>query len=240
MKIGLRIYAAVCFVTFFASTAESQNTANSFFKSVDVTGYISLGANWSDLGDLNSRLDIHNYPVFSDLTGSFGGGTRIVIGEKFIFGIDFCRLFKKSESSDSYNTTLSGSINSFNLGYIVYKQPDMAVYPIFGIGMQNMEMTIYNNSPAAFESLLETPEKGVELSRRSLLMDIAVQIDRYSQDRERKTYKWGIKAGYRMDLWGRDWVLEGSSLEGGPDTSVEGLYIQFNFGLRDLIRELFR
>lgn len=151
-----------------------------FGRSLNITGYMTLGANWLDVQSLNTALEEYDYLLFSDMSGSWGGGSRLIIKKKFIIGFDYLNLFNKKETSGSYDTSVSGSLRMLCLGYSVYNRENVYICPIIGIGSQSLSLKLYENTTESFDSLLEDPKKGVDLSTRSLIFDVAVQFDKYS------------------------------------------------------------
>ncbi|MFC1651012.1 hypothetical protein ACFL2X_05525 [Candidatus Latescibacterota bacterium] len=238
MKKKIAFITFVCFAL-FPGKSESQNPLRLFGKDSGLSGYINLGTSQIMVQNLNSAYEKNGIPAISDLFFSIGGGSRLTLKDKYVVGFDFTRLMRKRESNSEYFSTLSGSMNSVNLGYIVYKRKKVNVYPIIGIGTQNLDLKIYDDSNFSFDYVVSDPKMGSELSMWGLLLDIGVQLDLYSLKGKRKTYRMGIKAGYRMTVTGGYWSMAGQRVAGGPDAGIEGAYIQINLGVRDLMREIF-
>ena len=236
MKSAVIILAALAL---FPVRGETQGPLKSFVNDGGVTGYLNLGANSVMVRNLNSNFEKNGIPTVSNMFYSMGGGSRIFLGDKYVIGFDYIRLMRQRESNGRYFSRLSGSTNSVSFGYIVYQREKINVYPSIGIGMQHLDVKVYDDSNFSFDTLMNDPKMGSEMSMRGLLLDIGVQFDLYSLKGKRKMYCTGIKAGYCVTVAGGYWSMAGQKVSGGPAAGMDGAYIQINLGVRDLMREIF-
>ncbi|MBT4485575.1 MAG: hypothetical protein HOC71_18055 [Candidatus Latescibacteria bacterium] len=230
----------LCVITLLGgSTADSQ-LWREIKSNINMTGYVTLSANWIDIELLNDRIGGHGYPVFKEFSPAWGGGSRMIFRKKFIVGFDYFNLINKRESLGSYDSSLSGSMRLLCLGICVVNRPDLQIYPLVSIGTQKLTLKLTQNPSLSFDDIMENPDRGVEIDRRDILIDLGLQFDKFRYENETRVFLWGMKAGYRFIPGGFGWQYNRSSLEDGPDAGIEGPYVQLNAGMRNLIRAILR
>lgn len=215
-------------------TADGQwkNMARDTFGMI---GYVTIGVNMTGLGDLNDTLKENGFPTTSTLAASWGGGMHGVWKNRIVFGTNYQRLFSKRGENDRFLTRLSSSMKMLDLGYLAWKGQNIQVYPLIGIGMVSENLTVYPTGRVSFGEIMTDPGRGSNLSRQGLLLDIGVQTNRFVMKRAKKQYSWGFRAGYRFVPAQLSWSMDGSKVDGGPESGVEGPYLYFNFGVAGLI-----
>ncbi|MEO0294212.1 MAG: hypothetical protein ABIN61_08360 [candidate division WOR-3 bacterium] len=196
-------------------------------------GYFMLGGNIIKLENLNSELEKNGYSKLEENFFSLGGGGYGIIG-KVIIGGEGHGLIGKEVTSGSYKTLISAGYGFFNLGYIAYSNTNLNIYPLFGIGGGGISLRILEEGSLSFDEVLANPKRGVELSKGSLLLNLAIGGDYLLGLKENEEAKGGfilgVRLGYTIAPINGNWEMKGIEISGGPDLGVTGPYIRIQFG----------
>lgn len=197
-------------------------------------GFFMGGTNIIDIGELNTRLKNNGYHTFSDNLIGFGGGgygilNRLIIGGEG-FGMSSAAELGTA-GGETFKTTLSGGYGLFKLGYVVYRRGGFNLYPAVGFGGGGLALEITRKETVAFDDILKSPKRNVQLSNGCLLIDIGVGVD-YLMILDRKNtgdeggLAFGMRVGYLAAPYRSDW---GDALD-GPDIGFDGFYFRLMFG----------
>ncbi len=201
-------------------------------------GYFMIGGSLLNVDDLNASLSENGYSELSDSYLSLGGGGHGIVRGKIVVGGEGHALLGRTKTSSvgdqQYDTKLSGGYGLFNIGYVLFKKGGLNVYPLLGIGGGGVELKIAQSSVGSFEDVLSDPNRGSELSTGGLLLDFALGADHLfilgSDDKEEGGILIGLRCGYTLAPFTRDWNLSGDNLSGGPDFGISGPYFRLAIG----------
>ena len=236
MKI---IISITLFLSFFLpGLSANAQIMKEVRNNIDMTGYVSISANWINVASMNNLFESYDYPVFNDVSPAWGGGSRMLYKEKFVIGFDYFNLINQRENHRSYDATFSGSMRLLCFGFCALNRPTLQIYPLFGIGIQSLTFKLTENTSLSFEEMLENPKRGIEISRKDFFIDLGIQFDKFKHGEENRIFLWGVKAGYRFIPVGFRWRYNRSALTDGPDAGIDGAYLQLNFGMRNVIRAI--
>lgn len=197
-------------------------------------GYFMIGACILDLGDLNTRLVDNGYTEMSDNIFSMGGGGHAIIN-RIIIGGEGQALIGNKETSATYKTSLGGGYGFFNLGYIVYSNSSLRIYPLLGIGGGGISLGISEQGTApTFDEVLEDPKRNADLFTGGLLLNLAVGAEYFlktgADDKGNRGWIFGIRTGYTLTPVQGDWHMEMTEVSGGPDLGITGPYLRIMIG----------
>jgi hypothetical protein len=96
-------------------------------------GYFMIGYASLDLGNMNSLFKENGYPELNNSSFTFGGGGHFIF-KNFIIGGEGHGISGSKSSNTHYDVKMGGGYGFFNLGYILYHNPTVNVYPLLGIG----------------------------------------------------------------------------------------------------------
>ena len=240
--IAKRYYSAILFGVIIllcaVDTGHSQFTGYAR-RAFGMTGYISFGINRVENGSLNNDLEMNGYPSFSDLFGAWGGGMHAVIRNRFVIGMSYHRQMEKEKSKSGYKTSFTGNSRSLDVGCIVFTKGYLQIFPLVGIGMQTVDVSIHETGGDSFENILADPGRGASLSRRGLMLDVGLQMNMLNVVEEIRHYTLGVRVGYRFVPGDNDWKIDNSTASVGPESSITGPNINLNIGIRALLGTLF-
>ncbi|MBM4176006.1 MAG: hypothetical protein FJ213_07515 [Ignavibacteria bacterium] len=196
-------------------------------------GFFMLGWSMMNLDELNTKLENRGYSKLSDNFISFGGIGYGMIGS-ILLGGHGNALSGKEIVSGVYKTSMSAAYGFFDLGYLLYSDGAINVYPLIGIGGGSMSLKIFENKILSFDEILDNPKRSVELSTGGFLINAALGADYLFQlgedERGKGGIAVGIRAGYIFAPLKGDWKMNEIEITGSPNLGITGPYIQFMIG----------
>ncbi|KQC13417.1 MAG: hypothetical protein APR63_08805 [Desulfuromonas sp. SDB] len=208
-----------------------------FVSESQTTGYmyISGGFKSLDLKEINQRLEIYNYPQFSDKFYSISIGDQIIY-RRLSLNTEAGSVLVKNSSSDNYSAYISADwlYLKGELGYILFKQKNCHIYPFIGMGGAQINLSIVDHLDSDFNSNLDDPHKMIRFSTRCLVLNVGWGLDYYLKliniGGEDKGIILGLKAGYNYTPYQMSWTVENINIDHGPKTGFNGPYIELIIG----------
>ena len=227
---------AIILITVFLSVANfagySQEAKSN--KETGGLGYFMMGYTGFNLGGMNTQLKESGYPELTNGSFSFGGGGHFVINN-FIVGGEGHGLSGSKSSNADYNLAIGGGYGFFNLGYILYHNPTVNIYPLlgFGGGGVTIGITDKNKIPGNFDALLENPARESYITNGGFMMNLSVGADFFIAGSKNENFSggWimGIKAGYIYNA-NNNWYFDNQEIAGSPNGGISGPYVRLVLG----------
>jgi hypothetical protein len=197
----------------------------------DESGFLAVGTQFADLGSLNDQLENAGHPTFSSEVFSIGIGGRGAIGNQWFVGAGVTGMFIPSQGFEGRDVSLGGARLMPTLGYTFRPTERLRVYPEVGIGVEAALLDIgASGQTASFEGVLSSPDRSATLARGSLVTRIGAGAD-YKLTGPDGQARLGLQAGYALPALSGDWELSGgSTLSGGPDSTLGGFYLRLLVG----------
>jgi hypothetical protein len=201
------------------------------------TGEWVFMAGWQrlDVDGLNDRLRTSGFPSFPAGVLSLGGGGWAFKDRFLIGGNGHGLLARERMTSDgTFRANLAGGYGQVDLGYRLYTNERLDVYPIAGFGAGAMTLEIVEQGSATFDEILGNPLTMSRLSSWGFLFDLAaaadVRVTGAGEDEGTGEapgggFSMGIRVGYTF--WPGDWEWD---VPGGPEFAVRGLYVRAMVG----------
>ncbi|MBD3386457.1 hypothetical protein GF407_16230 [candidate division KSB1 bacterium] len=230
MKIRYEVFLFISIMlsATFGLTAEEKKTTRGG------VGYFMLGYEATDLSDFNDALEAAGYSTFAEKMFSMGGA-GYAIKDRLIIGGEGYALIQKDKRTGTLETSLSGGVGFFNIGYILHKQKNFWIYPLLGLGGGGMNFSILEKSQIpSFEEVLENPERGVDMYAGGLLLQVAIGGDVLLNFEQKKDKKGGLvlalRIGYTFTPMSDNWYMNDMEITGGPDLHLTGPFVRLGFG----------
>lgn len=219
----------------FTTGLSAQESSSPKSKVYGGMGYFQTGVSFLDLDNLNTMLKDNGMPELGNASVSFGGGGHGIIGN-FILGGEGHGIVGESGLNQNYRVKYGGGYGLFNMGYVVYANPVILVYPMLGIGGGGQSVTITDRStlPVSFSDLLEDPKHQSILTKGSFLIDLSLTSNLFvfgnTGGNATGGFMVGLKAGYLLELNNDRWYIDDQELVGGPDSGISGPYFRLIIG----------
>lgn len=193
-------------------------------------GFIAIGTNVGQFGSLNNRLRASGYPSFDTRLLSLGGGGYRTIGGRFLLGGEGYGVLTPSNTSRGRRVSLGGGYGLATIGYLAVAHSKWQVYPQVGAGLGGFSVRIGNADNAAFEDVLDDPNRESELNRGQFLLSLSLQGAYTFRSTNEGGFHVGLQAGYLFAPADGDWTLDGNSLDGGPEAGFDGPFLRLLIG----------
>jgi len=198
-------------------------------------GYFMVGYTGFNLGGMNTLLKDNGYPELTNGSFTFGGGGHFIVNN-FIIGGEGHGLSGSKSSNANYDLAIGGGYGFFNLGYIVYNNPTVNIYPLLGFGGGGATIGITDKSkiPENFNDLLENPARESYITNGGFMMNLSIGADFFIAGAKNENFSggWimGIKAGYIYNTSGDDWYFNNEKIAGSPNAGISGPYVRLTIG----------
>ena len=198
-------------------------------------GYFMIGYTGFNLGEMNTQFKDNGYPELTNGSLTFGGGGHFIINN-FIIGGEGHGLLGGSSSNSNYSINMGGGYGFFNLGYNLYHNPTVNIYPLlgFGGGGVTIGMTDKSKTPENFNDLLENPARESYITNGGFMINFSIGADFFVLANKTKNASggWimGIKAGYIYNASGNDWYFNNEKITGSPNAGISGPYVRLTIG----------
>jgi hypothetical protein len=195
-------------------------------------GVLSIPA----IDDLNDRLESQGYPDFDTAYGTLGGMLRLRF-DRLMVGIEGHAFDGKTETYGNYDVSLSGGYGLIEVGYDIFREGGFRIYPILGIGMGTLSLSIQEKSGASFNDILADPGREANISDNCLIANASIAVEYYKRITEKSGLVVGIQAGYNVALYNAGWTYDtrgndrdGHDVSGAPDVDFNGFAMNVNVG----------
>lgn len=225
-SITFRIFLSIIFLSFFSNQLISQT------KTSGGEGYFMVGMQMMDIQDLNTILQVHNYPTLDKYYTAIGGGGYGFVNNYVIGGEGF-GLIGNEVSNQNYKLNLSAGYGMFNVGYVIYNQNGLKLFPVVGFGAGGINLTIYEKSNLDFSDIMNNPKRGSSLSLGGLMFNLGVNVSftlNLNDNENTGGLLIGLSTGYTYFLKLGDWTLFENEISGGPKIGISGFYLRFMIG----------
>jgi len=194
-------------------------------------GYLFLGAEQFDFGDISTRLSDADYPELADKFITIGGG-GLFFARRLIIGGEGAAIIKRTtdDATQSLKLSSSGSYGLLSLGFSILNNNSIRLYPLAGIGAGISEISLRQNNNLSFDELLATPGVTTSLSQTHLLISTAIGIDIPIATNRKNKMAVGIRFGYNISAYSSDWKADDVSLTGSPVGDMSGPFIKILLG----------
>lgn len=224
-SFSLSIMFLIFFVIFF-------NQAISQSKTSGGEGYFMVGMQKIDVKNLNSLLRLNNYPSLDESYTSVGGGGYGIVNN-FVIGGEGHGLIGTEVSNQNYKVNLTAGYGMFNIGYVIYNNYGLKIFPLVGFGAGGIDLRINEKTSLDFTDVLNNPKRGSSLSMAGLMLNIGVNggyIVNFNEEKNEGGVLIGITVGYTHFLKLGNWTLFENDISGGPNIGISGFYVRFNIG----------
>ncbi len=219
------------FILIFAVLIENESISQT--KYFGGFGYLSTGYQNIDIKNLNAQLKIHNFPELDKKFVAMGGG-GFGIMNNFVLGGEGFGLIGSEKSNQDYNISLFGGYGLFDLGYVLYSENGLTIFPLIGFGGGGIDITINEKKLVNFDDVLSNPKRGSNLSVGGLILNIGMNaiynIDLFDNERNSRGFTIGVNFGYTHFLQLGNWTLFENEISNGPEVSISGFYLKFTIG----------
>jgi hypothetical protein len=195
-------------------------------------GFISVGAQGIDTGELESFLDARGYPTFGRTAVTVGLGAYRILSSGVMLSGEFNGLIIGEEEHGGGDVGLGGGYVTLGVGYAVNLSPRARIYPRLGVGVGGMGLWVNQEDTVAFEDVLSgrtpIPLREPVLSRDGVVFDLGAGAEILPGGRRGPLI--GVRAGYLAAPFSSDWDAYELTATGGPDSSISGPYARLTVG----------
>ena len=192
-------------------------------------GFFSVGVHHAGIGDLNRQLGGAGYPEFGRAMLSIGGGGYGLRAGRLMLGGEGYGLITGENAVDGRSVSLQGGYGFFNVGYLTELSPELAVYPMVGLGGGGVSLSIGPRGvPDSFDEVVTDPNRQVRMQRGGLLLSLGAGVEYALGGGDGMTV--GVRAGYVIEPYSISWRMDGSVLGAGPNASTSGPFVRVTLG----------
>lgn len=224
------IILAILTSTMLISTAFSQNQNQVPSAKLFVSG----GYHFLDMTDLNSSLSSHFYPEVPHNYFSIGVDYQIY-DNQLIRDMEFLWFIKGKGTSGNYESGINGFMYLFNMGYMALNLDSIHLYPLVGIGIGNISMTVTETSSPTFDSMLSGTPQNLRMSKTGFIINAGLGLDFVlGGNNGNPEFFIGLRGGYIYYPADNDWSANNITVSSGPSTSLSGGYVRIMLGIGDM------
>ena len=211
------------------SPAPSRETARRYGGA----GFFAFGALLTDQDPMNDALAARGLPQVSSAFVTLGSAGYFRLNRLLLGGEGYA-ILPREGSSPTHETTVSGGMGFFDVGYVVVSRGGLAIFPMLGLGGGGLSYSIGEKRAGGFDAVLDDPRRGASLTRGGFLGQIALGIDHLFDGRREATQAGGpvvgLRVGYAAQLTHGDWQVFGASVDGGPSVGLGGPFLRLVVG----------
>ncbi len=198
-----------------------------------IVNYMMYRGIYLNVDNLNSALRAKGYPEVNSYCDSYGIGNHNILKNNIIFGINYHEFYGNDSKNSYYSTKLTGNWELLSLGYIVFNTEQWYIYPIFNFGYGKLNIDVVDSSLNSFDKILNQQQHldGVSMKTSSYLFEPALGIDYYIENKVFNALYVGFRTGYMMSPINYGWSVNGISINGGPETQINGFFLSFSAGM---------
>lgn len=209
----------------------------SFIESLKQKSYVYFfgGANQVKMEDLNRELDKFGYPEFEDPFYSYGIGYCYNLSDNFEMRLAGRKYLYQSENSHTRKMKLGAEwlYAEAQFGWAFFKNKNSELNLLFGIGVEDVCLKIYDSEKTVFDSLLSNPQRGVEFLGHNIELSLSLGGDFFIGPLSPSTGSGlilGLNFGYRHTPYNFPWNTPVYQIEDGPKMDLGGAYLEFISG----------
>lgn len=192
-------------------------------------GYFGFRISNYNLSNLNEALSASKLQEFNNLSVSFGGGGYGVINKLVIGGEGYSSVVDKKEDTSFYSSSQFES-GMFQIGYVIFNNKKLFLYPGLGIGSMMQTIKIVENKENSFTEQLTNPRKGTELRVEQFLVDLSLNGNFYLSKSTLLSLNWRL--GYQItgnDI--QNWRDQIGNINNAPKQNYNAAYAQIGLVL---------
>lgn len=209
----------------------------SFIESLQQKSYVYFfgGLNQAKLEGLNRELEKFGYPSFENVFYSYGIGYCYNLSDNFEMRLAGRKYLYQNENSNSNKMKLGAEwlYAECQLGWTFFKSENSEMNLLFGTGVEDVCLKIYDSEKTSFDSLLLNPQRGVEFSGHNIELSLSIGGDFFIGPLNISTGSGlilGLNFGYRYTPYNFPWNTPGYQIEDGPKMDLGGAYLEFTSG----------
>jgi hypothetical protein len=189
---------------------------------------------------INDAFAARGYPQVSSSLVTLGSGGYFRINRLLLGGEGYWTV-KRSSSSPTFDTSVSGGMGFLDVGYIVGRWGNLALFPMLALGGGGITYTVVPKGSGSFDQVLDTPTRGASLTTGGFIGQLMIGTDYLfnssTKPDEVRGPLLGVRIGYALPLTHGGWSLFGSNVDGGPSVSLGGPFVRLVFGGGGMIAE---
>ena len=162
-------------------------------------------------------------------------GSGYSIRKNFVFGGEWGSYTGGPFIQDDIQVDLEGSNGGFKLGYVIFANSKIMVYPLVGY-MWN-ELLFYIHEPdqnETFTTVTEQPKQATTLKHSTTNLDISLNATYVLTGEEGENggggLMLGLQVGYQAPSFTNKWTYDNGVLDSGPAFNMNGFYVRLLFG----------
>lgn len=192
------------------------------------------GMQWINVTEMNRLLLQSGYPQLTDEFYHYGALYQVSDG-LLITEIEYSQIYPQKVSLDVYQTVLGANYLMLNVGFGLVDTDWLQMYPIFGVSRSGMTLEVTEEKPFNFESVISNATRLVELTKVSYVIQAGIGMDFSFEIGDGTPLKmtFGVRAGYFYTVYSENWMANGISITGGPNTGLDGWYVRFLIGISE-------
>jgi hypothetical protein len=187
---------------------------------------ITLGYTRFSFPELDAKFAAAGLPgvAKSALTAGIAADIRRGRG---LFGAGYQSLVTRDHSDATYRTRTSGSYSLVDFGWAVARAGGVSIYPIVGVGLSRLSVSVRERGDFAFEDGLAAPLRAIEMSGTAALAHTGLIIEQRLRRREAE-YAISLRVGMTRTVGSQLWMSDESRVNGGPN-NVRATYARLSF-----------
>lgn len=144
-----------------------------------------------------------------------------------LFGAGYQSLVTRDHRDETYRTRTSGSFSLVDFGYAVVRAGGTSVYPVVGVGLSRLSLSVRERGDFAFDDGLAAPLRAIEMSGTAVVAHTGLIVERRMR-RRGSEFAMNLRVGMTRSLGGQLWMSDESRVNGGPD-KVRATYARLSF-----------
>lgn len=195
------------------------------------------GAMAVDMSAINDRLSANGYAAKLPLVFPILGGQGFGLFSRFLIGGSGAGLLARSvDGPDGSKVSANGAWGTFDFGYQLLRVNGFLIAPVLSFGGYGMGVTVSSKAQESFDVVLQTHDRGANLTNHGVLGGISVVAKTILIGRN--AHVAGAKSGWALGLrigglYGipyKGWRSDGATLTSGPAFGLRGGYAALSIG----------
>jgi len=228
------IFAAIIACAALMTAPAAARAGQPEQASIAGRGYLLFGGRGLQLSELNGSLKKNGgYPGFTNPIFSYGAGGHVLIN-RLLIGGEGHALIEKNTAGRGRRAKLGGGYGVFNIGYVVYSEGGLDVYPFVGIGGGRIGLEIAGDQQASFEDIIAAPGRMSKLAAYGFILTFNLGADSLIRigggDGSGGGFVAGARVGFAWSTAEAEWEMPGLKVSGGPGIGFPGFYFTLLVG----------
>jgi hypothetical protein len=203
------------------ATGDSLTPRFSIGSTQMITGFVRFR-----FPELDSRIAAAGLPRVGGSAAGFGLGTDLRM-RRLLIGGGFQTLLPRAQSDELYRSRMSGSHTLADLGYALVNNSAWSVYPLGGVGVTHLSLSLSERGEFTFDEGLRRPARKMSLSGTAALLHAGLVIEHRFRRGDRE-YAMSLRGGITRSVGRPLWLSEGSTVDDGP-SGIRSSYLRVSF-----------